>query len=274
MLELDHIAVAGETLEEAVALVEAALGVAMGPGGQHATFGTYNRLLGLENGLYLEAIAINPDAPTPDRPRWFDLDRFSGAPRLSNWICRTDDMAQSLARLPQAGAPVALARGDLRWTMAVPDSGILPYDNCFPALIEWGRGTLLPGHSLPPSGVRLRQLQLRHPQADRLADTLAPVSILSVWSTPILSLRSWSRSGNGQSATLRSPRLSATPITLPIVSTSGKKSNLRRRSCPPFSTRPAGVGRSPLIAATSSLHNIALWQRGLSPLRLIRPSTG
>ena len=175
MLTLDHIAVSAATLAEGQNHLEQLLGVALRPGGQHARYGTHNMLLGLEDGLYFELIAIDPGAQPPLGPRWFDLDRFSGAPRLSNWICRTDDMAQSLARLPQAGAPVALARGDLRWTMAVPDSGILPYDNCFPALIEWGRDTPLPGRSLPPSRVRLRQLQLRHPQADRLADTLAPV---------------------------------------------------------------------------------------------------
>ena len=92
MLELDHLAVSGATLEAARAAVEDALGVPMQPGGEHDVFHTHNTLLGLEDGLYLEAIAINPAAPTPDRPRWFDLDRFEGSARLSNWICRTDDI--------------------------------------------------------------------------------------------------------------------------------------------------------------------------------------
>jgi len=175
MLTLDHIAVSAKTLAEGQNYLEQLLGVALLPGGQHARYGTHNMLLGLEDGLYFELIAIDPQAQPPLGPRWFDLDRFSGAPRLTNWICRTDDMVHSLARLPQAGQPVALARGDLRWTMAVPDSGILPYDNCFPALIEWGQGTALPGHRLPRSGVGLRQLQLRHPQADEIAQTLTPV---------------------------------------------------------------------------------------------------
>ncbi len=83
---LDHIAVSGTTLPEAVAAVEEALGVRMQPGGEHAVFHTHNALLGLADGLYLEAIAINPDAPVPERPRWFDLDRFAGPARLTNWI--------------------------------------------------------------------------------------------------------------------------------------------------------------------------------------------
>ena len=30
-----------------------------------------------------------------------------------------------------------LSRGDLRWQMAVPGDGILPFDNMFPALMQW-----------------------------------------------------------------------------------------------------------------------------------------
>ncbi|NDV63644.1 VOC family protein, partial [Puniceicoccales bacterium CK1056] len=68
-------AIAGETLAEAQKHVEQNLGVALQPGGTHDVFATHNALLGLEDGLYLEAIATNPDAAQPQRPRWFDLDR-------------------------------------------------------------------------------------------------------------------------------------------------------------------------------------------------------
>ncbi|MEW9921458.1 VOC family protein [Marimonas sp. MJW-29] len=174
MLELDHIAVAGKTLKAASDWCEGALGVPLQPGGEHAVFHTHNRLLGLENGLYLEAIAINPDAPVPDRPRWFDLDRFTGQPRLTNWICRCDDLDATLAALPEGfGAPVSLMRGDLRWRMAVPESGVLPFDNCAPALIEW-EGAAHPASRLAQRGVRLDRLRVRHPEAADLQALLAP----------------------------------------------------------------------------------------------------
>ncbi|TMV07870.1 VOC family protein [Ruegeria sediminis] len=171
-MELDHLAVAAATLDEAAERVETALGVRMQPGGHHAKFGTYNRLLGLADGLYLEAIAIDPDAPDPDRPRWFDLDRFSGPARLSNWICRVKDLDAALAGLPDgAGAPVDLERGALRWMMAVPGDGRLPYDNLFPALIQW-QGDLHPGNMLEPSGCSLKRLVVAHPQARDLSALL------------------------------------------------------------------------------------------------------
>ncbi|MCP4208543.1 MAG: VOC family protein [Shimia sp.] len=171
-MTLDHLAVAGETLQEAVAHVEEALGVKMGPGGEHAHFGTHNQLIGLADGLYLEAIAANPAAETLPYPRWFDLDRLEGAPRLGNWICRTDDMDAELARLDvNAGNVVHLTRGDLRWRMAVPDSGALPYDNRFPALIQWDVA-VTPAEILTPSGVALVQLEVVHPEAEDLRATV------------------------------------------------------------------------------------------------------
>lgn len=173
-MQLDHIAVSGETLEEAAAAVEAALGVAMQPGGRHDLFGTHNRLLGLAEGLYLEAIAADPEAPAPTRPRWFNLDGFAGPARLTNWICRCDDLGRRLGALPEgAGAPVSLRRGDLRWQMAVPADGRLPFDNLFPALIEW-QGALHPAQMLAPSGCGLARLVVSHPEAAALRDLLAP----------------------------------------------------------------------------------------------------
>ena len=149
------------------------LGHEMGPGGAHALMGTHNRLSGLGPGEYLEVIAVDPDAPPPGRPRWFDLDRRTGPPRIGNWILRTDDVAGWCARLPEAGRPVAMERGGYRWRMAVPDDGVLPFDGCFPALIQWD--------GAPPdfaeTGLRLTGLALSHPDALRLAPMVADLVV-------------------------------------------------------------------------------------------------
>ncbi|MDP2492794.1 VOC family protein [Shimia thalassica] len=171
-MQFDHLAVAGETLQAAVSHVEDALGVKMAPGGVHDHFGTHNQLIGLADGLYLEAIAINPSVPTLPYPRWFDLDRFHGQPRISNWICRVPDMIAALADLPDgAGTPVSLKRGDLRWQMAVPASGILPCDGAFPAIIEWQVPTP-PGETLAASGCSLTRLEISHPGARWLEEVV------------------------------------------------------------------------------------------------------
>jgi len=173
MLELDHIAVLGETLPQAVAHTEGALGLALGGGGRHARFGTHNRLLGMAPGLYLEAIAIDPEAPAPRDARWFGLDGFSGPARLDKWVCRVDDLDAALAALPMAGRRVDLERDGLRWSMAVPEDGALPFDGVFPALMQWHTDRP-PGISLPASGVTLERLHVAHPDAGSLETLLAP----------------------------------------------------------------------------------------------------
>lgn len=174
MLELDHIAVLGETLEEAAHHAEAALGVHLLPGGEHARFGTHNWLLGLAPELYFEAIAIDPSAPPPSEARWFGLDHFRGPARLDKWICRVPDLDAALRALPEAGRAVEVTRGALRWSMAVPEDGHLPFDGMFPALIQW-HSDILPGKTLAGAGLTLEKLTVCHPQADALHDRLGPL---------------------------------------------------------------------------------------------------
>jgi hypothetical protein len=170
---IDHLAVSCAALDEGTAVVEVTLGVPLAPGGQHALMGTHNRLLGMGD-VYLEVIAVDPGGAAPGRPRWFGLDGFTGAPRLTNWIAAVDDLAAALDRAPGAGVATDLARGDLRWRMGVPGDGRLPFDEAFPALIQW-QGGAHPVQRLPDRGVRLRRLVVGHPQARALRAALAPL---------------------------------------------------------------------------------------------------
>lgn len=164
----DHLAVSAATLDHGAHVVEAALGTCLEPGGRHPLMGTHNRLLSLGPGEYLEVIAIDPEAPAPDRPRWFRLDAFAGPPRVTNWILRTDDLDAALAAAPPgAGRPIALERGCYSWRMGVPEDGCLPFDDAYPALIEW-QGGHHPAAALPDRGCRLKRLEIAHPKAEIL----------------------------------------------------------------------------------------------------------
>lgn len=167
---LDHLAVSCLTLQAGVDVVEQCLGLPMGPGGKHAHMSTHNRLLSLGD-VYLEVIAADPDAPAPAWPRWFDLNAFAGPARLTNWIVACDDLDAALAEAPGGtGAPVALSRGDYRWSMGVPADGRLPFDGTYPALIQWH--TPSPAPRLPDVGARLLRLEIAHPQARDLRAAL------------------------------------------------------------------------------------------------------
>jgi len=176
--ELDHLVVACARLDEGVAWIESRLGVRPQPGGRHEAMGTHNALLRLGEGCYLEVIAIDPDGAPPARPRWFGLDepavqeRLAQSPALITWVVRCESLATACARVPDLGEIIAMSRGDLRWQIAVPDNGTLPWSGVLPAAIQWGRKEESaddpmphPAARLPDSGCELLALDLTHPAA-------------------------------------------------------------------------------------------------------------
>ncbi len=179
-LNLDHLVVAARTLDEGVSYVEAVLGVTLSPGGRHPHMGTHNKLLSLGPHEYLEVIAIDPEAGSPAVRRWFNLDNLQGAPRMTNWVCGTDDLHAAIdAAPPGSGVPLQLSRGDMNWSMAVPEFGRLPYDDAMPALIEWHEGSPHPNKRLPDHGLRLARLDVFHPDADALLKAFPALHNLS-----------------------------------------------------------------------------------------------
>lgn len=174
MRALDHLVVTAATLGAGTAHVAQRLGCAPLPGGQHSRMATHNRLLGLGPGCYLEVIALDPSAPAPDRPRWFDLDRRAGPPRLSHWVLRCDDLDAELAATAVDAAAIRaedFARGPYRWRMGVAATGILPFDDAHPGLIEWQAGGH-PADRLEDHGLRLERLEISHPAAAALRAAL------------------------------------------------------------------------------------------------------
>ena len=178
----DHLVVAAARLDDGAAWVRDRLGVAMAPGGRHARMGTHNRLLRLGSGRYLEVIAIDPDAPAPDRPRWFGLDepalqaRLARAPRIVGWVARTLDIAWATARSTAPfGAVEPMSRGALRWRITIPADGAPPEGGALPSLIEWPADRPHPAESLPDLGCRLARIEIGHPDTARIADALAAV---------------------------------------------------------------------------------------------------
>lgn len=175
--ELDHLVVVAESLAQGVAWCEATLGVTPGPGGRHAWMGTHNRLLPIGSPsfprAYLEIIAIDPEAPPPGRPRWFELDRVAlqaavaRGPRLWHAVVRSPNLemmrwgliAQGHAPGELCAAERATPQGLLRWQILVPADGGLDAGGALPTLISWDGAH--PTDSMPDAGLRLRELRVR-----------------------------------------------------------------------------------------------------------------
>jgi len=174
LLKLDHIAVVAATLEDGCAWVRERLGVDVPAGGKHPLMGTHNHLMRLGDGEYFEIIAIDPEAPAPDRPRWFGLDEPPGkTDPVLHWIVATDDIESCLREaLPESGEALTMTRGDLSWRISIAADGQLPMSGAFPSLIDWGT-TPHPSARMTDLGCRLVSLTVRHPAPERISAFLA-----------------------------------------------------------------------------------------------------
>jgi len=179
----DHLVLATHDLAQGAAWLEDHLGVRLTPGGAHATMGTHNRLLRLGPSLYLELIAIDPQATAPLRPCWFELDtprmqaRISERPRLIHWVARCSDIALESAACPEPlGEITPMRRGDFEWLITVPADGHLPGDGLVPTLIEW-RVPRHPADALPEAGCALLKLEGFHPDPQPIRTALTGLGL-------------------------------------------------------------------------------------------------
>lgn len=176
LLELDHVVIAARTLEEGAHTLSGRLGVEIPAGGRHEKMGTHNRVMGIGNGAYLELIAVDPAAPAPARPRWFDLDNrwlaqaLEHGPRVITWVLRTKNLAELAPDWKIHGSPLSMARDSLRWLITVPEDGRLAGGGFLPTLIEWQCAP--PADDMPDLGVRLRSLTLHHSSPEWLSSRL------------------------------------------------------------------------------------------------------
>jgi hypothetical protein len=204
---LDHLVVAAHTLEQGVQWCEATLGITPAPGGEHAQFGTHNRLFKIATPAhplaYFEIIAINPEAKRPataTAKRWFDLDDVAlqaairVEPRLVHFVANTDDLqsarralsALDIDRGPAVKANRHSRRGLLEWQITVREDGQRLFNGALPSLIQWGATNaaeplrLHPRNSLPRSGVSLQGLAIRNPNGLKLQAAFDAIGLSSV----------------------------------------------------------------------------------------------
>lgn len=170
MLKLDHLSVIAPSLAEGVAHVRACLDLDVPFGQRHAYMGTYNHLLQLGDTVYLEIVALDPEAHGPGRPRWFGLDDqknvrsdWDEGRRLRGWVARTDAIEAIIAAHGAIfGHKVPLPALNSSFDFAIPDDGSLPLEGAAPSIID-RRGKPRSMATIADLGARLRCFTLEHP---------------------------------------------------------------------------------------------------------------
>lgn len=205
--QIDHLVVAATSLEQGVQWCEALFGITPALGGEHALFGTHNRLFKIATPkfsmAYFEIIAINPEAVRPKKTtplhphRWFDLDNSElqksifKEPRLIHFVASTSDIKaarmalrmEGIDRGPAIHAERQTSKGLLHWQISVRADGQRLFDGALPTLIQWGKPDaadplrLHPRNTLPRSGVTLQSIDITHPSAEKLQAAYASIGL-------------------------------------------------------------------------------------------------
>ena len=205
--QIDHLVVAATSLEQGVQWCEALFGITPALGGEHALFGTHNRLFKIATPkfsmAYFEIIAINPEAVRSKKTttlhphRWFDLDNselqksISKEPRLIHFVASTPDIKaarmalrmEGIDRGPAIHAERQTSKGLLHWQISVRADGQRLFDGALPTLIQWGKPDateplrLHPRNTLPRSGVTLQNIDITHPSAEKLQTAYASIGL-------------------------------------------------------------------------------------------------
>ena len=205
--QIDHLVIVAQTLAQGVAWCEATLGITPSPGGEHAQYGTHNRLAKIATPAhplaYLEIIAIDPAAKKPmpaGAKRWFDMDdaalqaAVAIEPRLVHFVAQTDEIQAGRTALKALGMDRGPAvqtsrhsrKGQLQWQITVRDDGQRLFDGALPSLIQWGKPDaaeplrLHPRNSLPRSGVTLQSLAITHPTATKLQAAFEAIGLTGI----------------------------------------------------------------------------------------------
>ena len=143
---IDHIVLAVQDVQAAVAEVAEATGVRAELGGRFAGRGVYNHLLALQDGAYLEIIGPDPQQAGHEGPLPFGL-HLAGQRRVPHWCAKAGaEIEQRVAAARDAGYDIGevrplgrvLADGTrLDWRLSV--GGWPPLlDGLVPFLIDWG----------------------------------------------------------------------------------------------------------------------------------------
>lgn len=182
MIHFDHIAIGCSTLEQGAQYMLDRCNIVMPQGGEHTQMGTHNLLMATGSDTFLEVIAINRAAESPQRKRWFGLDeakvqtRFAQTAKPYACVWRSDNLEQDIETAKSLGIdlgkPVTLTRGDLSWRFAVRDDGSIPLDATAPMIMQWPNDGPHPASHMKDLGLRVKQIKIASPHAKTIKNLL------------------------------------------------------------------------------------------------------
>ena len=184
---IDHLVIGAAGLDKATKQIQSFIKADFLAGGKHPLMATHNRLIKLQNSLYMEIIAADPSASLPRSPkrknRWFSLDsnatqkRLLLAPQPLCWVVAVNDIEKTSMHCGyNPGRVIEMTRGNFSWKITVPENGDLPESGVLPIFIEWPNRNH-PTKTMPESNISLEKLTLFHPHPSGINHILSKLNI-------------------------------------------------------------------------------------------------
>lgn len=166
---IDHIVYSVNDLDLAISEFEEKLGVRPVFGGYHKTQGTKNALINLNQGIYLELIAIDKDNTAVKAPRWMGIDLLT-KPQITRWALKSSTLSQDSEVLKSYDHSMGSIKGGsrhtsegslLKWELIMPLTA--PEVEIAPFMVDWSDSEIHPSDQLPDMNCKLISLEGTHP---------------------------------------------------------------------------------------------------------------
>eukprot|EP01122_Echinamoeba_exundans_P003675 TRINITY_DN13751_c0_g1_i1.p1 TRINITY_DN13751_c0_g1~~TRINITY_DN13751_c0_g1_i1.p1 ORF type:complete len:386 (+),score=55.81 TRINITY_DN13751_c0_g1_i1:73-1230(+) len=186
---LDHFVVAVPNLQDTIDYWTRHFGITPVIGGRHTATGTWNALLALEDGAYLEFLAIddsNTEFASSGKPYSFGVTREKClVPQIITWAARSTNIEEDVRYESNASGlePLPIRNGSrtrpdgsrLEWKITLPRGSKEQGDGygVVPFLIDWleTKPEIHPAQTTP-KGCRVKSMKILTPNVDRVAKEL------------------------------------------------------------------------------------------------------
>ncbi|GGG28854.1 hypothetical protein GCM10011344_32090 [Dokdonia pacifica] len=178
---IDHIVYAVSDLDIASKEFEKKIGVAPVFGGHHTTEGTKNALINLQDGMYLELIAIDHNNKNLIQNRWMGVDVLTRN-QVTRFALKSKDLIKDSRILKKyhpamgtfkKGSRHTASAQVLQWELLMPLP--TPEVELIPFVLDWSKSDTHPHDILPNMGCSLVNIQATHPTPEKILPFLKEI---------------------------------------------------------------------------------------------------
>lgn len=176
--KIDHIVYAVSDLDQAIKSFEELTGVTPIFGGYHTTEGTKNALVNLQDGMYLELIAIDTANVEVTQNRWMGVDLLT-RDQVTRFAIKSDDLEKDSIILKTYNSEMGKKKGGsrhtttgelLQWELLMPLAN--PEVEIIPFVLDWSTSAAHPHTMLPNMHCHLVDLYATHPNLEEITPFL------------------------------------------------------------------------------------------------------